>query len=421
MRFSLPHRSPQNDAPRTGRRRSAGLALLLVGVALAVVALGLVGGSVGGSGQRPTGTPAGSSLAAAASQSPSLSVTPSPTPTLSPTPSPLPTPSPTPAMVAATTDGVLLPADQAALATQHVIAVMIDDLAAARPQSGLAQADIVYQAPAEGGIPRYMALFQTQSPPAIGPVRSSRLYFVAWAIEWHALYVHVGGAPNALAELHRLNGTVIYDGDEFRYGGGAGYLWRITTRAAPHNVYSSGTKLRQLATRLGATAPQTSSPWTFTSEAPLGTRPVGGTITVPYLANRITYRYDRATNRYVRSVTGASPQTDAGNGQTIAPANVVILHMTQAPLANAPGQENNVKKGRLDIGFLGHGKAEVFTNGRLTEATWSKASETAPTLITYASGPLAGQPVPLVRGQIFIQVVTTQKVTWTLGTSPIRR
>jgi len=79
---------------------------------------------------------------------------------------------------------VWLPASEAELATRKPIAVMIDDLAAARPQSGLSMANIVYQAPAEGGIPRYMALFQTQAPAAIGPIRSARLYFVAWAEEW---------------------------------------------------------------------------------------------------------------------------------------------------------------------------------------------------------------------------------------------
>ena len=152
---------------------------------------------------------------------------------------PTPSPTPTPPPVAATTDGVWLPASQAAIATRHPIAVMIDDQALARPQSGLASANIVWQAPAEGGIPRYMAIFQTTDAPAIGPVRSSRLYFVAWATEWKAMYVHVGGAPNALAYLHANTGKTIYDADEFRWGGSAGYLWRITTRSAPHNVYTS--------------------------------------------------------------------------------------------------------------------------------------------------------------------------------------
>ena len=74
------------------------------------------------------------------------------------------------------------------------IAVMIDDLSAARPQSGLNSPRVVWQAPAEGGIPRYMALFQDGSPTAVGPVRSSRYYFIAWA----------GGVARALRPRRRL-------------------------------------------------------------------------------------------------------------------------------------------------------------------------------------------------------------------------
>ena len=75
------------------------------------------------------------------------------------------------------------------------IAVMIDDLSAARPQSGLSSASVVWQAPAEGGIPRYMAIFQETLPKNIGPVRSSRYYYIAWAAEWRAVYAHAGGSP----------------------------------------------------------------------------------------------------------------------------------------------------------------------------------------------------------------------------------
>jgi len=323
--------------------------------------------------------------------------------------------------VAATTDGVWMPASQAALATRHPIAVMIDDQFDARPQSGLASADIVWQAPAEGGIPRYMAIFQTSDAPSIGPIRSSRLYFVGWAAEWRAMYVHVGGAPNALAFLHQNTGRLIYDADQFRWGT-AGYMWRITTRFAPHNVYTSGAKLDQLAVRIAATAPQTTSPYTFMEDAPPVLRPVSGTIVVPYLANRIGYTYDPKTNRYRRAVTGETVQVDAGSNTAVAPANVIVLQMSVGPLVNAPGQSTNQKKGRLELGYIGSGAALVFNNGGVAKARWSKASNAAPTLLTYAGGPQAGQPVPLVRGQIFFQVVSTGTVvTYTIGALPARQ
>ena len=78
---------------------------------------------------------------------------------------------------------------------------MIDDLGPARPQSGFSAASVVWQAPAEGGIPRYMLLFQSTIPGSVGPVRSAREYYIEWAAEWKAMYVHAGGSPQALQTL----------------------------------------------------------------------------------------------------------------------------------------------------------------------------------------------------------------------------
>jgi hypothetical protein len=322
-------------------------------------------------------------------------------------PSVSPTTGPAPEYFAATTDGVYLPAYQETLATRHPIAVMLDDHWFARPQAGLSQADVVYHAPAESGIPRYMAIFQTQDPELIGPIRSSRKYFVEWAEEWRAMYVHCGGAPNALDYLKTINKVSVWNADEFRWGGKEGFMWRVDWRAKPHNVYTSGQSLQQLARKIGATAPYTTSPFTFADEVPLESRPVGGTIKVEYEYNTITYRYDRATNTYLRWVTGdvihntSVPQIDPNNGQQIAPSNVIILTQKIYALAG----EHNLAKHRLDVKDIGSGSAMVFNNGQVIPATWSKKSHTDPTYIYYASGPLKGKPVPMVRGQIFIQVV----------------
>ncbi len=316
--------------------------------------------------------------------------------------------------VAATTNGVLLPWYDAALATRHPIAVMIDDQSAARPQSGLSQADIVYQAPAEGGIPRYMAIFQTQLPDAIGPIRSSRMYYVAWAEEWRAMYVHMWGAPNAMARLAQIHGKYIYNADGLHWS--SKYMTRVTYKVAPHNLYSTGGKLLSLARVLGATAPFTKSPFAFGDQLPEADRPSGGTIMIPYHGNTISYAYDPATNTYPRGVSGQPQQTDYGNGRRIAPSNVVVLYQVTGLLPVEVGQAN---KHRLEIQYLGTGKAMVFCNGQAIEARWSKKAESSPTYLTYAKGPMAGQPVQLVRGQIFIQVVPTDMaVKWTVATAP---
>jgi hypothetical protein len=363
-------------------------------------------------GSAATYTPSATPVISASWAAPSAERT--PTPTTESTPSPVVTP----LLYEATTDGVLLTEGQAALATRHPIAVMIDDQIRARPQSGLSQADIVYQAPAEGGVPRYMAIFQTQDPASIGPIRSSRLYFVAWAMEWRAAYVHVGGATNALNFIYLNNGKYVWNAEYNQWGGKAGYMWRVDTRVSPHNVYSSGPKLQDLAKMLGATAPYTTTPWTFGADVQPDDRPIGGSISVPYPANHITYQYDRVTNTYPRGVSGEPAQIDVGNGRQVAPSNVIVLYQPIGALLGS----NNVKKGRLEIDYVGHGKAMVFCNGAAIEAQWSKKSDVAPTLLTYAGGPEKGQPVPLVRGQIFIQIVPPDlAVTWKPGLVPSPR
>ena len=211
----------------------------------------------------------------------------------------------------------------------------------------------MWQAPAEGGIPRYMAIFQTTDAPAIGPVRSSRLYFVAWATEWKAMYVHVGGAPNALAYLQANSGKTIYNADEFRWGGSAGYLWRITTRFAPHNVYTSTVKMDQLETRLKATAPQTTSPYTFKDDALPSQRPVSGSIVVPYLANRISYTYDPATNRYRRAVTGAKVQVDAGHQPAGRAGQRGRADDVRGPAGERPGRQHQPGEAPPGAGLRG--------------------------------------------------------------------
>ena len=165
-----------------------------------------------------------------------------PTPAPTPTPTPAPTPVPTPVLVPAPLTGVLVPP---AVAARHPIAVMIDDLGPARPQSGFSAASVVWQAPAEGGIPRYMMIFQENIPGDVGPVRSSRYYYIAWAAEWRAVYAHAGGSPQALQTLRQKgNGQLVYNADEFRWGNS---FWRVKKRFAPHNLYTDGNHLRKIA------------------------------------------------------------------------------------------------------------------------------------------------------------------------------
>ncbi len=306
-------------------------------------------------------------------------------------PAATPTPAPTPVLVPAPLTGRLV---APALAARHPIAVMVDDQFFARPQSGFTEASVVWQAPAEGGIPRYMMVFAEGNPKSVGPVRSSRQYYIEWASEWRAMYVHVGGSPQAMATLAaKGSGQYVWNADEFRWGGT--YLWRITERQAPHNVYTDGAHLRSLAKRLGATSAPARPIWTFAQPAALADRPAGARIQVVYPQNTVGYTYDRASNTWLRLV-GGKPQVDAANKVRVAPTNVVIMIMAFGPL-----NDGHPQKHRLEAKDVGSGVAWIATNGKFVKATWKKAAITKPTQFFDASG----HAIPLTVGQTFIQVI----------------
>ena len=384
-------------------------------VKVAAAALAVVGAlAVGGfaTGTLPFGAPGPGDAAVAAGRiEPGASPSAVPdaivgaTPAPAPSPTPSPTPAPTPVLVPAPLSGrPVSPRD----AAQHPIAVMIDDAPAARPQSGFNAASVVWQAPAEGGVPRYMLIFAEQVPADVGPVRSARAYFIDWAAEWQAVYGHVGGSPQAMATLRANgNGQLVYNADEFRWGGI--YYRRIRERSSPHNAYSDGKSLRVMATRIGATNGPLEAAWQFAPDAPLAARPDGGTIRVVYPYNTIAYDYDRSTNRYLRGVSGQARQIDAADGEPVAPSNVVVMIVSFAPL------HDGSDKHRLEASVVGSGKAWIATNGRTIVGTWKKPSLTAPT--RFYDG--AGKPVTLTIGQTFIQVMPVgSKITIKDGVVP---
>lgn len=360
----------------------------LIGVAVAALGI-LVAWRIG------TLTP---STATAATSSPGALPTRADSPLVSvgptaPTAPPL-TPIPTPPTVPAPLTGLPVSPEAALF---RPIAVMIDDDARARPQSGFSKASIVWHAPAEGGVPRYMMIFQDQIPAGVGPIRSSRQYYIEWASEWTAMYVHHGGSPQALATLSaKGRGSWVYNADGFRWLGR--YLWRTHDRAAaPHNVYTDGEHLRALAKRLDADDGPIEPIWTFAPAAPLESRPVGAVVTVTYPYETITYRYDAATNRYVRFLNKSKqPQVDGVDGEVVSPTNVVILRMRFGPL-----NDGHPSKHRLEAHDVGKGQAWISTNGVTVKGTWKKASPTAPTLLF---GP-DGKPFTLTAGQTFVQVI----------------
>ncbi|MEO8272530.1 MAG: DUF3048 domain-containing protein [Chloroflexota bacterium] len=382
--------APPTHPPSPPRRQGA---IRLIGLALAILAV-LVVWQV--AAPLPSGNVTATSSPAEPSALPSAdgsATAAQPTPTSAAQTAPPPTPIPTPRTVPAPLTG--LPVSPEA-ALQHPIAVMVDDDVHARPQSGFNAASIVWQAPAEGGVPRYMMIFQDRIPDGVGPVRSARQYYVEWASEWRAMYVHHGGSPQALATLRAKGaGQWVYNADGFRWLGR--FLSRTDDKFAPHNVYTDGERLRRLAVRLNVEDGEVTPIWSFGRALPAVFRPSGGTIKVVYPYEAITYRYDGPTNRYLRFIDkSTTPQVDGDDGQPVAPTNVVILRMAFGPL-----NDGHPETHRLEARDVGTGEAWVSTNGATVKAVWKKKSASAPTLLFG----LDGKELTLTPGQTFVQVI----------------
>lgn len=288
-------------------------------------------------------------------------------------------------------NGVLV-TDEAAT-KRAVTAVMIENSPDARPQSGLAEADLVFEAVAEGGITRFIALYQNARPSLVGPVRSLRAYYADWAAGFDPSVAHVGGSGDALEMIRSGNYGV--DIDQFANGS---YYWRATDRAAPHNVYTNFDKLDTL----NANKKHTSSTFTFAPRIDEKAAPKPDAMRVNIDVSTgvfsVSYDYNAAQNSYDRKQGGVA-HTDREKGQ-ISPKVVIALKTSM-----------NIRSDGLhmDVATTGTGQAYVFQNGVVTQGVWSKDSPKGRLVIKDNSG----NEINLIRGQTWITTVGNDKnVSW---------
>lgn len=296
------------------------------------------------------------------------------------TPKKVETPKPT--TVASPLTGVQVKPE---LAQLPVTGVMIENSPDARPQSGLKDAGIVYEAIAEGGITRFLALFQEAQPDYVGPVRSARPYYLEWLQGYDAAIAHVGGSPEALALIKSAG---IKDLDQF-YNSGA--YRRVSTRYAPHNVYTSLADLINLSKSKGFTK-STFNGFARKPAAP-STTPTAKTIdlTLSGFLYNAHYDYDSASNTYKRS-EGGKPHMDERSGAQLSP-NVVVAMVVPYGI-KSDGLHS-------DYATTGSGKAFIFQDGVVTEGTWEKRSSKDPIRL----GDANGAPLGLNPGQTWITAV----------------
>ncbi len=275
-----------------------------------------------------------------------------------------------------------------------LVAVMVENHPDARPQSGLVDADLVYEALAEGGISRFMALYFGRTPSVIGPVRSARPYYVVLAKEWDAIYVHCGGDPKDREPIKQLD---LADAAEIYTAGEA--FWRSKDRVAPHNLYTTVAMDRahvakfEPERKLAATPP---SRWEFAgwAETPLSE------IRVDYgWGYVVSYKYDASDKAYRRYMNGDA-HTDKETGKQIEAANILIQYVPQRVA---------YPDGGLVMDQVGTGQGLYVAGGRLIKGTWAKAGLNSTTQFLDGDG----KAISLVAGQTWVQIVpTTAKVTY---------
>ncbi len=238
--------------------------------------------------------------------------------------------------------------------------VTIENHSASRPQSGLDKANLVIEAPVEGGITRFLAIFADGGKvDKIGPIRSARPYFLDWAKEFDALYAHVGGSPQALKiirennDLHNLN-------QYFE----SKYFWRSSKRHRPHNVYSSS-KLLNKAVESKKLKNVNFGVWKYKEENPAKTGKVVSDILIDFSTpiNRVSWKYNKKNNDYIRYQAGKIHKTL--KGEEIKAKNIAIQKTSVISVD---------KEDRKKIKTMGQGKFLVFLDGKVMEGTWKKPS-----------------------------------------------
>lgn len=262
-------------------------------------------------------------------------------------------------------------------------AVMVENSPGARPQTGLVAADVVYEMEVEGNVTRFLTIFNDNTPKKIGPVRSSRHYYLPIAESWNVPYIHFGGSPQAYAKLDHLSVPTIdgiYQSKFFK---------RDNSRIAPHNTYLYANQLDTFEQEL------VNEKFEFKKNPSYKNASTSTTLDITYNDfTQVTYAYDADTNLYNRYLEG-KPHEDRETGKQIKASNVIVVYAAHNLI---PGDQ----AGRINITLTGEGEAEFFLNGQVVKGKWKNEEGN---LRFYADNNI----VSLTPGKTWIQVVDAQK------------
>jgi len=285
-------------------------------------------------------------------------------------------------------DGMPVSSD---LVYQRPLAVMIENSPAARPQSGLNDACVVYEAITEGGITRFMAIYLHGAPAVIGPVRSARPHFLNLAREYDAAYVHCGQSYEALQIFATT--PSIYNLDQMKY---TKPFWRDNSRKAPHNLYASAEKLRAQVAKLRWGSAPSILPSFVSDLKPLSDGPEADKVVLDFHGGvhyKLRFQYDAARGGYVRYMDGKL-HTDRETGEPVVAKNILVERVTSVPFPDS-------KKETYDVTVVGSGTGVFISNGHQTPMQWQKNWDGG--ITTYTDD--RGMPLPFQRGQTWVELL----------------
>ena len=256
-----------------------------------------------------------------------------------------------------------------------VYGVVIDNHAAARPQHGLAQANVVYEYEVEGRITRYLALFAT-FPSKVGPLRSARQHNITLALENNVRFVHAGGSTDNIKLIEELN---LRSTDALKFS--SQHIYRDNSRRAPHNLYVNLKALQQEAPSKTVTV----RPAFLSREGKAGT-----SLSITYSgSHRVSYKYVANKGYYHRYINGS--QHFDGSGAAIQARNIIVQY---TPFYNDFA-------GRPTANLIGEGPIDFYCQGKYFRGKWKKTSAISPTRFYYDDG----QEIERIYGQTWIQIV----------------
>lgn len=243
--------------------------------------------------------------------------------------------------------------------------VMVENSEAARPQSGLSYADVIYETSAEGGIPRFMALFQSSYPTTIGPVRSVRPYYLTLATEQNLPFAHCGGSSQALNEIS-CNSSLM-SVNEISNGS---YFWRDTSRKAPHNLYTSSENILKAINDKNWSISMNNflkfnSNYFNSSNLDTCTNAL---IKINASYNT-SYQYE---NGLYKKFMNSVPAIDKLNNKQLDFSNVIIQK------TNITLMDDNL---HLNIDLIGKGEGYLLSKGKVIDIMWEKASPSSKTIL----------------------------------------